>query len=121
MWIFLNDAFLSVVQSDRDPGLFAVRARQRQDLRNAFPSLKPEQIVEGDRHQDYAYRAFLPKAEVELLLMQRLHDLDYTNFKASIAKTAKGEERHDFYLAVWAKAVSFQNGLFRPKPKRKWG
>jgi hypothetical protein len=113
MWVFLSDAFLSVVASDRDPGVFAVRARKRKDLLNAFPDCTP---VKGGPRQDYAWRAFIPRETVEALLVERLRGLDYHNFKGSIdERTAEGEERHDAYLGVWNVMLRFQNGAFRSR------
>ncbi len=111
MWVFLNDAFLSIVQSDRDPALFAVRARKLQDLERCFPGYAP---VPARRGADYAWRVFVPKHLVQTLLLQRLSTLDYTNFKGSIDdRLAEGEERHDAYLAVWGAMVRWQDGLFK--------
>lgn len=112
MWVFLNDAFLSIVASDQEPSKFAVRARQKQDLLNAFPGCKP---IKGTKDQDYAWRIFIDRQAVRDLVDSRLADLDYTNFKGSIPDTVEGEERHEFYLAVWQKALNFQNGVFRSR------
>ena len=112
MWVFLNDAFLSVVASDVEPSQFAVRARQRQDLLNAFPDCQP---IKGKPAQDYAWRAFVDRDEVKALLVTRLRDLEYTNFKGSIDESKpEGVERHDAYMGVWTVMLRFQNGGFRP-------
>ncbi len=113
MWVFFNDAFLSVVASDVDPSVFAVRARKRQDLLNAFPDCQP---IKGKPAQDYAWRAFINRIEVEDLVLSRLRDLEYTNFKGSIdERTAEGEERHSAYLSVWSAMLRWQNGAFKSK------
>jgi len=37
MWIYMNNAFLSIVQDDDVPGMLLVRARRSGDIESVFP------------------------------------------------------------------------------------
>jgi hypothetical protein len=59
MWIFLSDAFLSVVADKADPSgeRLLVRARRSGDIERVFP----EAAVFSVAGADYAFRAWLPR------------------------------------------------------------
>lgn len=101
MWIFANNAFISIVASDRDPDLLAVRARVKGDIERLFPDAI---VIPAAPKQDYAFRAFIPREEVAVTIGDALATTNYTNFKASVVE----EDRHDFYLDVWYEALRFQ-------------
>ncbi len=93
MWIFLNDAFLSIV-ADRDNGdNLLVRARFPGDITTVFPSAE----VAETRRADYRFRARLSRAEVASAIAQALASMTATNFKNSVRE----RWRHDVYLNVW--------------------
>ena len=57
MWIFLNNAFLSIVSDKDNPGDLLVRARQHGDIRRLSPRVKVVITPEAD----YRYRARVPR------------------------------------------------------------
>jgi len=96
MWIFLNDAFLSIVAHTDEPDHLHVRGRVAADIERVFP----EADVTETPHADYRYRADVPRAEVARALSQRAETIDYSNFKASVS--ADEHARHDAYMRVWS-------------------
>ena len=106
-WIFLNDAFLSIVVDAQQEGNFLVRARLAPDINRVFPRAE----VSSDESRDYLFRASIPRIEVVEALADRLELIDYTNFKGSIA--ANRHARHDAYLGVWRVMHSLQNRFQR--------
>lgn len=93
MWICLNDAFFSIVASDRDPALLNVRARRNGDIERRFPKAEIVRLP----NTDYAYRAFLRRGEVAAFLVRHIAELDYANFKASVGDA----DLHQAYGRVW--------------------
>ncbi|MFM0224839.1 hypothetical protein [Paraburkholderia dipogonis] len=94
MWICLNQAFLSIVNSDRDPTVLMVRARRRGDIEAVFgPSVEVTTLPQ----RDYQSRAFIRRDIVGTVIAQSLMEIDYTNFKGS----TKDRHLHDAYMHVW--------------------
>jgi len=113
MWVFLNNAFFSVV-ADRDkPDHLMVRARLRGDLELAFPGVK----VKTTPDADYRYRASVPRARVAAALAARVHEIDYDNFKDSVAPG--DHARHDAYLRVWGAMHAAQVAAAPRRRKRR--
>lgn len=100
MWIFLNDAFLSIVDKGPDDGALLVRARRPGEIARVFPGA----LEEATPHNDYAFRARIPREAVASTLAARVRDIDYPNFKGSVAE----EERHAAYARVWGAMERFQ-------------
>lgn len=96
MWIFLNDAFYSIVQDKDDSSRMMVRARLPGDLERYFPDHK---VLELD-DADYRFRVFAAREEVADLVFHAVHAIDYPDFKSSINR----EEwiRKGSYSRVWA-------------------
>lgn len=125
MWVFLNDAFLSIVQPGRldlsraglrgaDEGDYlCVRARVRNDLQRAF--LSPSLKVHEWPGRDYPFRAFVLRETVANMLSTRVITLDATNFKDSVQE----HERHDAYMDVWTVMNRFGRWISRTKRSRK--
>jgi hypothetical protein len=95
MWIFLNDAYLSVVQCKDRPDKLLVRARFTGDLQRVFGENISVYRTPG---ADYLYRTVVDRAEVAKILAQKVMGMRYQNFKASIQNDRR---RHDTYLDVW--------------------
>src|SRR4051812_34371116 len=104
MWLITNFGFFSVVQK---PGQHAtvqltVRARAKADLEalreRYLPALGP---VEAGKGTDYKYRAVAPAAQVAAAFCMAIADIDYSNFKNSVAEL-QGAQRHDVYAKLWA-------------------
>lgn len=100
MWIFLNDAFLSIVAHRAKPDALLVRARARGDLERTFPGVKVSRTPDAD----YLYRAEVPISRVAGEIGQRIREIDYPNFKNSVAE----HDRHDAYAGVWNVMYGFQ-------------
>lgn len=100
MWIFFNDAFLSVVAHKTQPESLLVRARAAGDIEAVFPGA----VVSHTPSHDYAYRAVLPRKDVAEVMLYRTAEIDYPNFKDSVTE----EDRHYAYLDVWRSMMEFQ-------------
>ena len=110
MWIFLNNAFLSVVadNKDRKGDRLLVRARRGGDIGRVFPDIQESYTEDAD----YAYRAWVPRTEVAKAMAKQAMEIDYTNFKDSI----KDRDYHDACLDAWFSLRRYQEDF---KPKRK--
>jgi len=100
MWIYLNDAFLSIVAHRDDPGILLVRARRQGDIERAFPAA----AVKVTGAADYRFRAELPRQDVADALAAAVAGIGYPNFKASVAE----RDRHQAYLRCWAAMSDWQ-------------
>lgn len=102
MWIFLSDAFLSVVaERDKPSGpRLLVRARRQGDIERVFPDAESFSVAGAD----YAFRAWLPRQRVAEVMQQQVQAITYPNFKDSIRDYAY----HDAALAAWSAMHSFQ-------------
>lgn len=119
MWIFLKDAFLSIVVPEpmdvpdhlRNSDVLAVRARWKGDIERVFPKARVMQW----KGRDYAFRAFIPRKYVARAMEQQVQMLKATNFKASVTDDA----RHDAYMAVWGVMHRFQQGQFHAQARER--
>jgi hypothetical protein len=93
MWIFLTDAFLSIVDKGGDGATLLVRARRAGDIERVFPGAE---VIEG-AGSDYRYRARIDREAVAQRLAEQVRSIRYANFKA----TVKDDRRGDAYLGVW--------------------
>ncbi len=103
MWIFLNNAFISIVQKPDDKDTLTVRARVKGDIARAFPGTK-EKAGGGT---DYAYRAKVKREVVAKTISDQIMALDYDNFKNSISDN----EHHNLCAKVWHVAYAHQNRM----------
>lgn len=105
MWIFLNDAFLSVVLDTHSvEGDLLVRARRREDIERTFPAAK----IQRTPSRDYGWRTTLPRQIVAAAIASAVSTIDYGNFKESVQEG----DRHDAYMRVWSTMIPFK------KPRR---
>jgi hypothetical protein len=101
MWICLSNAFLSIVNSDRDPTVLMVRARRHGDLEAVFgPSVEVTTLPQ----RDYQFRAFIRRDIVGTVIAQSLMDINYVNFKESV----KDRPLHDAYFEIWRTMADLQ-------------
>ena len=96
MWIFTRLGFFSVVAHEDHPDTFMVRARDRQHLANLMRvyGINGPHNVDGidivtTPNADYPYRIIVGKGEWQLVMIRLVDDIDYPNFKASIASGEK--------------------------------
>lgn len=103
MWLFLSNAFLSIVQKPGDIDMLTVRARVKGDIQRVFPGTK----VQTGGGTDYAYRAKVPRATVAKVIHDQIMATNYDNFKNSIADN----DHHAFCAAVWNVAYHHQQRM----------
>lgn len=103
MWIFLNDAFLSVVADKDDPSgrRLLVRACREGDIERVFPAAEVAMTADAD----YRFRAWLSRERVAAVLKQQVEALAYTNFKSSIRDRAY----HDAAMGAWSVMHRYQS------------
>lgn len=113
MWIFLNDAFLSIVdpgrQGPRNGDYLLVRARAKGDIQRVFPKA----VVHKLPNRDYEFRAFVPRPVVAKAIAKQVAGIDYTNFKNSVAEDC----RHTAYARAWGVMYGFQCMLAGQTPE----
>ena len=80
MWIFTNQAFLSIVSKDCAPDQLLVRARREGDIEKVFPNAQVRQTI----GVDYLYRAVISRLDVAAAMVKAVNELKYSNFKDSI-------------------------------------
>jgi len=100
MWIFLNNAYLSIVRHRDLPCQLLVRARNNGDIEATFP----EAVIEITPRADYLFRAVVHESLVAATIKMAILDIDYDNFKGSISDG----EYHDACLSVWATMNAYQ-------------
>lgn len=110
MWVFMSNAFLSIVAHRTKPGVLLVRARRAGDIRAAFP----RRGVEVTPAADYRYRAEIPGCEVAAAIARQVCAIDYDNFKGSV----HDGPRHDAYMRVWSAMAAYQHAEASAAPVR---
>ena len=116
MWIFSNDAFLSVVAAQPgSPGhpddgrdWMCVRARCIDDLERVFGT---EVNLLVDAGTDYKYRCYVLREVLHEAMRQEIDRITYLNFKNSVGE----HERHSAYMDVWDAMYTFQQRLTRAR------
>lgn len=96
MWVFMNDAFVSVVQHWDDADKLMVRARCQGDLERVFPDRVAD--VHWSPTNDYLFRVVVTRPEFDAAMLRETRRIDYPNFKGSVQEN----DRHDAYMAVWS-------------------
>ena len=115
MWIFRNDAMLSVVVPSgidlpkhlKNADVLSVRARRKGDIERVFPTARVIRL----RGRDYDFRAYVDRYEVAEVMRQAVLDIGYQNFKDSV----RDDARHDAYMDVWSAMFKFQSGVYDEK------
>lgn len=100
MWIYLNDAFLSIVAHRDEPAMLLVRARVNGDIERVFRWAN----VLATPTADYPYRATISREDVADALAQRALEISYTNLKASVPDPV----RHDAYFGAYNATVRLE-------------
>lgn len=105
MWVFLNNAFVSIVQHRDDADLVLVRGRLDGDVQRFMGEHMPEGVtVERTPRADYLFRAVVPRSAVNAAMQASVNRIDYPNFKNSVAD----HTRHDAYTACWSAMYRLQ-------------
>ena len=114
MWLFTPFGYFSIVEKpqDRGDGMLTVRARFAGDLEalrtRHLPTLGA--VRYDPTHNDYAYRARAPKADVAQAIAATVAAIDYENFKDEVSHV-QGHARSDIYLQVWSVLKRAQDAL----------
>lgn len=103
MWLFLSDAFLSIVQDKTDPNVLVVRARRAGDIESVFPGA----LVRSINGRDYQFRAHIDRESVATAMFEQVQNLTHTNFKDSVINVPY----HNACSTVWSVMARLQ-----PKP-----
>ena len=93
MWVFLNDAALSIVAHRERPDCLLVHGRVAGDIEAVFPKA----VVTSTPDADNRYRASIRRHEVAQAISARLESVSYDNFKDSCRSA-----RHRAYMGVLA-------------------
>lgn len=102
MWIFLSNAYLSIVSCPTDRTKLLVRARVRGDIERVFGS---DHAVTKTPGRDYLYRATIPRRYVAAKMVCLVTDIDYGNFKDSVADN----QYHDACSRTWFAMKALQD------------
>lgn len=103
MWVFLTDAFFSIVEDRDNPTILMVRARLPGDIEAHFGD---SEVVEMDA-ADYRFRAFVPRDEVRKVIADQVDAIDYPDFKSQIDLC--DDVRNNAYHHVWAEMRAAQH------------
>jgi hypothetical protein len=107
MWLMSNCGFFSIVKKEGETHL-TVRARARQDLLDLKARyLRGMGEIEVSDQRDYRYRARVPREVFAEALREMALDIDYPNFKNSVAAT-QGKARARLYGDIWARLLDLQ-------------
>lgn len=93
MWICFNDGFISVVKDKLNLDELVIRARRKDILETLFPGKEITTLTVSD----YKYRTYCSKEEFSKLLVDRVSDIEYTNFKDSTTDP----DLHNLYADMW--------------------
>lgn len=110
MWIFTNNAMISIVQKPGDTDYLTVRARVKGDIQRVFPGA----TVRAGGGTDYAYRAKIHRNTVAHVIADQISEINYPNFKGSITD----HDHHDHCMGVWKVGYRHQSRM-APKPRGK--
>lgn len=109
MWLFTRHGFYSVTRSIQEPDKLQIRARAKGDLERlaGFMATREQPVAQGTAkdlqkiietpHADYRWRAIVTPEVWQIIAVELMADIIYSNFKNEIADNY----RHNLYLRVW--------------------
>lgn len=100
MWICLNNGFVSIVKDKLNKNDFVVRSRRKEILENLFPNNEITTLSISD----YKYRTYCSKKDLSDILINRIEQINYTNFKNSV----RDYDLHDLYNSFWFSHYNYQ-------------
>jgi hypothetical protein len=112
MWLFTRDGFYSLTRSADEPDKLQVRARVRRDLENLHSLTSLTGPILETPDADYHWRWIVTPAEAEVITRRLAQNIDYSNFKGTVAKQPDQTEKlaglHDIWEIHhrWQKATS---------------
>jgi hypothetical protein len=108
MWVYLNNAFLSLVIDKDNPRHLLVRARHKGDLERTFRTRNVRRTPDGD----YLYRTSIHRRIVAKVIADAVLGIKYPNFKNSVHDGS----RHDAYARCWSEMLMWQKAN-EPSPE----
>jgi len=113
MWIFLPDAFFSIVEHRDDPSVLLVRSRLDGDIERHFPQADVLELPGAD----YRFRAKVERELVIATMFWLMRDgIDYPDFKSQVSPG--DPDRLAAYYDVWTAMRKAQRGEQLPETKR---
>ena len=112
MWVCFNNAFISAVESEDDPGLLKIRARNIDHLFALFPDKEILTMI----GTDYRHRVFVSTEEFTKVMIDRIQLIVYSNFKNSV----DDDDLHDHYAGFWQDHFAYQARCSAPPLVEKW-
>ena len=100
MWICFNDGFVSVVKDKLNIDELVVRSRRKEILEQLFPDNKITVLSVSD----YKYRTYCSKENWSKIMVDRIEDIEYTNFKDSTTD----KDLHNLYADMWMTHYQYQ-------------
>lgn len=100
MWICFNDGFVSVVKDKLNIDELVVRSRRKEILEQLFPDNKITTLTVSD----YKYRTYCSKENWSKIMVDRIQDIEYTNFKDSTTD----KDLHNLYADMWMTHYQYQ-------------
>ena len=79
MWLYMKNAFYSIVADPDSKRKLIVRARLAGDIERHFPQAE----VREYSGTDYRYRASLPKSQVAETMRNQIAEIGYEHFQAA--------------------------------------
>lgn len=102
MWLFLDDANLSISRHTDRPGMLMIRARTRDSLVAAFP----DAAIEHTPKADYPYRTVLPDALLIAMFAACVGRMTY----GEDVKNVVDHHRMPLYRDLWVVTRGHQGG-----------
>ena len=109
MWLFTRHGFYSITRSRTEPDKTQVRARTRRDLANLQALTSNTAPILKTLNADYRWRIIITPSESERIVALLTRDIDYPNFKASVAMRPDQKHRGHDYHRIWELHHSWQS------------
>lgn len=100
MWVCMNDGFISAVNDRNDDSMLWIRARKKEHLESVFPDYEIKTTFDSD----YRYRVHCSKQNFADIIVNRINDIGYDNFKNSV----KDKKLKHLYGSFWGLHYQYQ-------------
>lgn len=108
MWVYMRNAFLSIVAHQDRPRRVLVRARLPGDIQSVFPGA----VVNETPDADYRFQAVLLRTEVSDALRANVEQIDYDNLLDSVVMGSRYQAiRYPAYYSAWTAMTGAQYWL----------
>lgn len=100
MWLFTETGFVSAVRHYEDPHIFIVRARDELSLASLAEAA--ETSISATPDHDYPLRVMVSRAIFAEWVLERVSNLNYTNYKAHMwsERPDFADALHDVWVAM---------------------